>query len=275
MLFLPKQKEKPISATKGLWKKYSRKEFDPLMKFRKILSELLFGVGCAISFVALLAVILPEINHPQLQLVLSSFRMSSDHPAVQAINDFMLFALQQNWRLLYMGLMVLGVGAALLLHFTPKQRKEPDQPDPLPAPAQAEKANPYASVCYQKANPEPRPDNQASFLIHAEPILERNQIGENEPLFVSDIQPYFSPRLKAESRAIETDIGLQSQSGSRVLIRNVFETAEETAPLPEKKSIPSLPPSPSSAPFPASASRIRSTMGRHSTGSSNLPLHHP
>jgi len=254
------------------------------MKIRKFLSGLLFGTGCALSFIALLAIILPGIDNPQLQLVLDSFDMLSEHPAVQLMNAFMTFALQQSWHLLYLGLLILGLGAALLLHFMPKQKK--DAPVSILPPVQPkfkepELANPYANISYQELPLKEHPVHNTSFLSYTEPMLERNRIEEKNTKVYSETQPYFSPRLKVESQAIETNAGKQSQSGSCILIRNVYEASEISVQIQAKESrtsaTPAAPPPPVLSPpseVPAPASRIRSTMGRHSAGSSSFSHFH-
>ena len=233
------------------------------MKFRRFASGLIFGLGCAFSFLGLMAIILPAIENPQMQLVLAGFEMSSAHPVVDAINRFMRFVFAQNWRVLYLGLLVTAAGALLLLRFTPKPKavQEPKEAPPAPQPVQpepAEKPNPYARVTYHQ----PQADEKISCSFHQEPILERNVIDTPEPEPVVEVQPYFSPRFTFESRAMETETGSPSQSGSRILIRNTPEPIAE----PEIVSPEPAPPSPAPAAPPTArmtSPRIRSTMGRH------------
>lgn len=239
------------------------------MKLRRFVSGLIFGLGCAFSFLGLMAIILPAIGNPQMQLVLAGFEMSSAHPVVDAINRFMRFVFAQNWRVLYLGLLVAASGAMLFLRFTPKSTaaKEPAAVPPVPQPVQpepAEKPNPYARVTYHL----PQVEEKISWSFHQEPILERNVIDSPEAEPAADVQPYFSPRFNIESRAMETETGAWSQSGSRILIRSMPEYEPEPEPLPETvlpKPEP-VPSSPAPAAPPASrmtSPRIRSTMGRH------------
>ena len=261
------------------------------MKFRRFLSSLFFGLGCALSFIGLLTVILPTFKNPQLQLVLSSFSMTSSNAIVTLVNRFMTFALQQNWQLLYTGLLIAGAGAWLLLRFTPKApRKEefqgasfsvqPVQENVAPA---AEQPNPFAAVSYTSPPATPS-SSKASVMLHSEPILERNQIVEEE-VPEPDASPYFSPRFPVESRAIETEAGPLSQSGSRILVRSAYDPlVPEILAQPEGvSSVPDSNPEPAGTPASTSdlsvpepitppSPRIRSTMGRHSPGSTNLPL---
>lgn len=262
------------------------------MKFRRFLSGLLFGLGCALSFVAFLAIVLPGIDNPQLQLVVASFQMTSAHPAVQAINAFMTFAFQQNWRLLGLGLLILAVGCGLLVHFSPvrktKTKPSNDVLPPAPPPA-SEEHNPFAHVSYPDMDPEPLAV-QSPIAFHPEPILEPNAIEERQDSFLYDVQPYFSPRLTAESRAIEADAGLPSQSGSRILVRSICDPipaqtpvlpadpapSEEPEASPVSKTVPlfsTAEPKPIEHPnLPplAPSGRIRSTMGRHHSTNANL-----
>ena len=252
------------------------------MKFRKFLSELLFGLGCALAFIGLLTIVLPTIQNPQLQLVLSSFSMTSSNAAVSLINRFMTFALQQNWRVLYLGLLMAGTGAWLLMRFMPAPKKNQpiEAPAAVTAPAQSgpEKPNPFAKASVIDIPSAPEYSSKAASILHSEPILECNRIKEDEPGDF-DAAPYFSPRFSAESRAIETEVGLPSQSGSRILVRSAYEPMSSECPATEPT--PVVEPETAEGPSPVLAvpaaitppsPRIRSTMGRHTPGSSNLPL---
>lgn len=239
------------------------------MKFRRLLSGLLFGLGCALSFIGLLSVVLPSIPNPQLQLILSGFEMTSTQPFVESINQLMRLVLAQNWRVFYLGLLVAVIGAILILQFTPKVQ-QPEKPlfsnpqAPFTQPEQVEKPNPYArAASFQPAEPE-----TTCAVFQPEPILERNVIKETEPIpsFAQEVQPYFSPRFSTESHVTETATGSWSQSGSRILIRSAVEPAYEPQPeAPLSKTAPISPaPCPTAHPSAQMTSpRIRSTMGRH------------
>lgn len=267
------------------------------MKFRRFLSGLLFGIGCALSFVAVLALLLPRVSNPQLRLVLGSFSMSSDNPAVQLINGAMRYALAQSWRVLLLGLLAAAVGACLLLHFTPKKRKPRPAVQPQAALNAAEPEtdaahspqapNPFAVGTYLDQLPLREPQTSVSMLVHAQPILERNRIDDPppspDPAPVYDFdpghedkessEPYFSHCFERESKAIAAERAIPSQSGSSMLIRNVYApSAQREEPSPIMRSEPAVsqsePPSGpaaslSAAPaMPAFSPRIRSTMGR-------------
>ena len=91
------------------------------MKFRRFLSGLLFGLGCALAFVGILALLLPAIPNQQLGLVLRSFSMPSDNGAVSLMNRAMSFALSNSVRVLVLGVLIAGPGAWLHIHFSPPQ----------------------------------------------------------------------------------------------------------------------------------------------------------
>ena len=63
------------------------------MKVRRTIGGALFGIGCAVTFVGILATVLPMVQNDQLQLVLSSFEMPSGNLIVSAINGAMTYAL--------------------------------------------------------------------------------------------------------------------------------------------------------------------------------------
>ena len=289
------------------------------MKLKRVLSGLLFGVGCALTFVGLLAVVLPSISNPQIQLVIASFSTVSERPAVNLVNQFMNFAFEQGWRLFLIGLLVAGVGAWLLILFTP-QTKRTQKPQPVrrnspPVPVQHvdeseqqpvfEAPNPFATRRYAAPQDEP-PVSKPAPVLHAKPMLEQNtvEVSTEYPITPDyDATPYFSPRVETEARAIQTSVGDESQSGSRILIRpSPVESSAQQEPEPEpikepepvpvsdrppvpvvmpaaERSEPSpLPkqvPAPRAVPAPAlrpASPRIRSTMGRHTSGNGRFSL---
>jgi len=202
------------------------------MKFRRFLSGLLFGLGCATAFIGLLAVVLPSIQNPQLQLVLSSFELEASHPLVNLINRWMRFSLQQNWRMLYLGILIAGAGAWLLLHFTPAKpwhhRQAISHTPQTEEWHPAEESNPFAVDCYNVQLHEKKLPETVSAFLHSEPILDRNPIAESEESGVP-LQPFLSSRLAAEARAIETAVDSGSQSGNRMMIRAAYHPDRITA----------------------------------------------
>lgn len=259
------------------------------MKLRRFLSGLLFGIGCALSFVGVLTLVLPEIPNPQLQLVLQSFSLSSDNAAVMLINRAMSFAIANSPRVLALGIIAAIAGACLLSHFTPRQAlsslpasasskaiekvSEPPSEPVFAAPVQNEPDNPFAKAVYSDHLPA-RPRNAApSVLTHASPMLEKNRIEESPP----DTAPYRSARFAEEARSVEAQAAAPSPSGSRALFRAAAEPAPvqlaEKAPVIPEEAVVSQPPdSPlPSTPVPSLSPRIRSTMGQHGKARSNLP----
>jgi len=270
------------------------------MKFRRFLSGLLFGLGCALIFIGILTTVLPSVPNQQLQLVLGSFSLSSDNAIVQLINRAMSFALEKNWRVLVLGILTAAAGAWLLLSFTPKkqktQPKENEKPRPVQPPAVSEPENdiapkvpnPFAVATYLDHLPLREARTDVSFIRHAAPILEPNRIEEaalpvlpvEDASFQMDEknvqipEPYFSNRLETESRAIEAERAIPSQSGSSMLIRSTYDepSVSKAASLPTIEStlteeVPARPPAPVSTPsaMPPFSPRIRSTMGRKSS----------
>ncbi len=237
------------------------------MKFRRFVSGLIFGLGCAFSFLGLMAIVLPAIQNSQLQLVLSGFEMTSEHPVAEAVNRLMRFVLAQSWRVFYMGLLMTAAGALLILRFTPKpasavqkHQLPPEQPPFVPEPA--EKPNPYARVSYHQ----PAAIQNAHTVFQPEPILERNAIDTAGPETAIEVQPYFSPRFGIESRAVETESGAWSQSGSRILIRSTPEPIAEPVsedPFTQPEPVPPSPVPVSPPTARMTSPRIRSTMGLH------------
>jgi len=263
------------------------------MKFRRFLSGVLFGTGCALTFVGLLAVVLPAISNQQMDLVLASFSMTSDNRGVALVNRFMSFVLEQNWRVVVLGVMIAAAGGALLAYFQPRKAKEPApiqmQTPPSSTPVREtlqEAPNPFAVAAYHTPEAAIRKPVSA-FHPYAAPMLERNKIESADAAPAAEAVPYFSPRFEAESRAVQTSISEASQSGSRLLFRPepaAPEKAPEETPVEVPPAELSRPVPPPAAPAPKSAAeapnvstsllrpspRIRSTMGRHSASASKM-----
>ena len=80
------------------------------MKVRRTIGGALFGIGCAVTFVGILATVLPMVQNDQLQLVLSSFEMPSGNLIVSAINGAMTYALHHCYGVLLCGIVTDGGG---------------------------------------------------------------------------------------------------------------------------------------------------------------------
>lgn len=238
------------------------------MKLRKAFSALLFGLGCAVSFVGALSLVLPAVNNAQLQLVLSSFEMPSSNAVVQMMNSAMTFALQNAWQVLAVGLFAALIGGILLAVWSRTARPAPIQeevfrrPVPVAVPSEHVRpvSNPFAAVTYEEL-PEPEPSEVAKRVLHQEPLLEPNLIPEDPPSVpaIPSFQPAAAPLMSA-----------QSQSGSRIISRMTIhrpEPAEMPAAVQEEppvlKPVISDVPAPEATPPAQPSGRIRSTMGQH------------
>ena len=109
------------------------------MKVRRTIGGVLFGIGCAVTFVGILATVLPMVQNDQLQLVLSSFEMPSGNLIVSAINGAMTYALHHCYGVLLCGIVMMAAGMAILLHRTRRRPVRHNTPSsysrPAPAPA--------------------------------------------------------------------------------------------------------------------------------------------
>ena len=85
------------------------------MKVRRTIGGVLFGMGCAVTFVGILATVLPMIQNDQLQLVLSSFEMPSSNLIVSAIKGLMTYALHHCYGVLLCGIVMMAAGMGILL----------------------------------------------------------------------------------------------------------------------------------------------------------------
>ena len=265
------------------------------MKVRRTLSGILFGLGCALTFIGLLALILPAIANEQLRLVLASFEAPSDNPVVQLMNSGMSFALRHSWQVLFTGAALLVIGLICFILFSREKKRIPQQ-EPYQRPAslpsqplweqpEAPRPNPFADLALwdQQFAPAKKQEiaSENPFSVYGGPMLERNR--------VEDVPAYsFTPEVYA--RPVEPEPISQSEPVAQPL--PIMETVQPSAaaPILPQASAPLTPPSLSAqssmpiAPPPAPAaekpepvytpneepdapvqisSRIRSTMGRH------------
>lgn len=251
------RKENKRRATKRYrWNVFGRERMH--MKIRRTLSELLFGLGCAVVFIGALAFILPGIENPQLKLFLASFESPSRFAVINAVNRFLVFTLAHGWQVLGVGALCLLLGMGLLLHFSDsgKPVETAEQPFQRPVreavPTPSDQPNPFAVAEHTE------PDDFASrFLAYHRPLLEENRIDENSP--------YLPSNFPGESAAILSERGDASPSGARTILRTPIEIKPEepvSAPLPPLTPSVSAADAPVKSDQPAS-SRIRSTMGQH------------
>ena len=137
-IFLPNGEEKRRRTTKYFLNK--DEERVRAMKVRRTIGGVLFGMGCAVTFVGILATVLPMIQNDQLQLVLSSFEMPSSNLIVSAINGAMTYALHHCYGVLLCGIVMMAAGMGILLS-RPRRRS-----------ARRRTASPYSRPC-----PHPNP----------------------------------------------------------------------------------------------------------------------
>jgi len=231
------------------------------MKLRRTLSGLILGLGCAITFVGLLALTLPTIQNHQLQLVLQTFQAPASNTVIRLINSGMLFAFDHAWQVIGAGAIAALIGGVLvgLLTEVPKQTVSSDvyrRPPEHPASAAVhskpesalEKPNPFAVGTFVQEETV----DVSSYRF--EPFI-RQEI--HEP----SVSAFYKPLLE-ENRVEEPEAGL---------------TTHPSLPVQEKEPVPHLASSrPLTSPKPvspavqetktameAASPRIRSTMGKH------------
>jgi len=241
------------------------------MKIRRALSGVLFGLGCAITFIGVMTFALPRVDNAQLQLVLASFESPSRIGLVNLISSAMRYALRHSLEVLAVGVLCLGMGGFLVCRFSepPKAAEKSPYERPAAPPPPREEPNPFAvpetaepSLEYSYAPAFFQEEPSASSLLTGhKPLLEENRIEE--------YQPHLPERFETESRAIEVETGEESPSGSRVILRTpqVLPPASEPQPVspPSPVDVPEpITETPQEQPLLRPASpRIRSTMGQH------------
>lgn len=138
------------------------------MKVRRTIGGALFGMGCAVTFVGILATVLPMIQNDQLQLVLSSFEMPSSNLIVSAINGAMTYALHHCYGVLLCGIVMMAAGMGILLSRPRRRSARRRMASPYSRPASAPRpvwpeedadwsawkpretrANPFAGAIYE------------------------------------------------------------------------------------------------------------------------------
>lgn len=216
------------------------------MKVRKALSGILLGLGCAIAFIGLLALILPAVPNEQLHLVLASFDLPSSHPLVAAMNTGMSFALHHGWQVLFAGLFLLLIGVALFVLFSePSPRAEAAFDDreatqPLWEPRPQSQPNPFADMARWDSFAPLTPGDQEptyAFARYRSPLLEPNRIEEaSAPAF----QPILEPTPVPEDHAALFARPVAEPSEAPSVPK--FEQAEPEAAQPAPMWEPALKP---------------------------------
>ena len=176
------------------------------MKVRRTIGGALFGIGCAVTFVGILATVLPMVQNDQLQLVLSSFEMPSGNLIVRAVNGAMTYALHHCYGVLLCGIAMMAVGMGILLRRSRRRpaRRRASSPYSRPASAPASKpvwpeedadwsawkprearTNPFAGAIYEDLPP--RTPSPAVPTAYTPPPILPPSNAEDEP------SPYARP----------------------------------------------------------------------------------
>lgn len=218
------------------------------MKFARIFSNILFGLGCALAFAGLLALVLPMIENDQLQLVLSSLQMPSERFLVNAMSGAMSYAMAHCYGVMLTGA-ALTLGAALLMLWLGRlERAEFEKPYAnargktrqdsaavyyaAQEPAELE-YNPFADLSVQELlKPRAATDENVSPLPNWDAILPKTRNVESP--YARPVQNEAPPQLTSFERQIETPEPAPSdgvpQGTESVAERvNAAETAEASA----------------------------------------------
>lgn len=182
------------------------------MKLRKTIGGILFGLGCALTFIGLIALILPSIENDQLKLVLASFDTPSDNALVSLMNSGMSFTLENGWKVLIAGAILLAIGLVLFALFVREPQEEPftapyrrpvQQPrSPIwesPASVQ-DQPNPFADFALwdQQFAPQKTQQSESPFASFGGPMLEPNRI-EDVPAYRFAPDAYSRPIVEESS----------------------------------------------------------------------------
>ena len=174
------------------------------MKVRRTIGGVLFGMGCTVTFVGILATVLPMIQNDQLQLVLSSFEMPSHNVIVNAINGAMTYALHHCYGVLLCGIVMMAAGMGILLSRPRRRSARRRTASPYSRPVSAPKpvwpeedadwsawkpgetrSNPFAGAIYEDL-PSRKPSPAVPTAYTPPPILPPSN-AEDEP------SPYARP----------------------------------------------------------------------------------
>lgn len=254
-----------------------------MMKLRRTLGGILFGVGCAFAFIALISLILPSVENDQLKLVLASFDMEADHPVVDLMNRGMSYALHNGWQVLIFSAVLMAAGLLMLLLFNSKPQRAPVQdpyrrPEAAQPPVQWEspassepQANPFASAALWEHQFAPakrqaaEPENP--FPVYGGPMLERNRI-DAEPSYAFAPEQHYArpaeaeePKPEVKHEPVNEPVSLFEKRGASPAAAPMLEKPQITAEV-EKKPEPVYTPNEDPEEPVMLSSRIRSTIGR-------------
>lgn len=150
------------------------------MKLSRFLSVFLLGLGCMLVFVGIAAMLLPDIENAQFQLVLSSFEMPSRNFFVNTMNHAMTFALQNSSLVIGIGISLVFIGIILMLIIRPMQQE-------------AERRSAYQPPRQKTANPQRRETIPSWHPTKAQPPHEEN------PFATPSVSALLMPRSTANN----------------------------------------------------------------------------
>ena len=264
------------------------------MKVRRLISGLLLGAGCALTFAGFLALSLPVVPNMQLQLVPDSFKSPSNHLFGQLVNNGINYTLEHAWQVTIVGALILLLGGILFGFFcsprdeceneayrrpageTPPQSVQKSHVEKTPAPLwknPEDEENPFRSYAPEDFAPA-QPQTASPVYMMDEPLTYEPYVrpeAQETAAQLNTVSVFSAPRyaleLQRESLAVETISGEYSQSGTKTILRPE-PPVEEPAPHP---FVPLQAPPAHTAiadeapqqPAAAASSRIRSTMGKH------------
>ena len=189
------------------------------MKVRRTIGGALFGIGCAVTFVGILATVLPMVQNDQLQLVLSSFEMPSGNLIVSAINGAMTYALHHCYGVLLCGIVMMAAGMAILLHRTRRRPVRHNTPSsysrpasaPAPKPVWPEedadwsawkpretRTNPFAGAIYEEL-PSRAPSPAVPSAYTPPPILPPSNAADEPSPYARPFEEAPTPPPRSES----------------------------------------------------------------------------
>ena len=194
------------------------------MKVRRTIGGALFGIGCAVTFVGILATVLPMVQNDQLQLVLSSFEMPSGNLIVSAINGAMTYALHHCYGVLLCGIVMMAAGMAILLHRTRRRPVRHNTPSSYSRPASASapkpvwpeedadwsawkpretRTNPFAGAIYEDL-PSRSPSPAVPPAYTPPPILPPSNAADESSPYARPFAEPTAPSPASEMPALET-----------------------------------------------------------------------
>lgn len=231
------------------------------MKVRRTIGGALFGIGCAVTFVGILATVLPMVQNDQLQLVLSSFEMPSGNLIVSAINGAMTYALHHCYGVLLCGIVMMAAGMAILLHRTrrrPVRHNTPlsySRPAPAPGPKpvwpeedadwsawkpRETRANPFAGAIYEEL-PSRTPSPAVPSAYTPPPILPPSNAADEPSPYARPFEeaptppPPANPPVPPVAAPPAPEASEPSAAETPYAAPDVSEPAAETVPPPAPK----------------------------------------